>query len=302
MRRALLLGVALLAPAFGARAQTVSPGQIQFGPDNVVGKNGCGPSSTEQITLLVNPTLQTGQSVTGGNTFRVLASQTPPTTTTSNGVSLPICASDAGQAGNDITSTGSTPQPITLNTNDLLSAAKVDCASTSNVTVYVCALYIVGSATVTNPTGSATANLIYSVVKPGTPVITSVEPAQSALVVSWNAASDASYYIVSADAVNTADDPTHHQTGHVTRTSETITGLLNGTLYNVTVVAYSAADVASDPSAPFPGTPTLVDDFWERYQNAQGREQGGCASGPGGLLGIVLAAAAAGLSRLRRRS
>jgi hypothetical protein len=293
MRRALLLGIALLAPALGARAQSIT-----FTP-NVIGVSGCGSSSTKTITLAVTPMLVTGASLAAGGVFRVVA--TKSATTTSNG--LTICASDAGTVGSDVTVTGLTPQSFSVNTAAILSAASVDCASTSDVTVNVCALFLQNgtSASVTNPSGSATGTVTFSVAKPGVPTNVSVQPAEAGLVVSWSGSANASYYIVTAIAVNAADDPATHTTTQLTSTSkQMISGLKNGVTYDVTVTAYSAADTPSDPSAAVQGTPIPVDDFWSRYHNAGGPEQGGCASGPADLLGMLLAAAA--LSRIRRRS
>ncbi len=295
MRRALLLAV--LAPALAARAQTT--GQITFTP-TAIGVAGCDPANAQTLTLAFTPQLASGVTLSGG-IYRVFATDTAPTTAT-NGISVCKTASDtsshAAQIGPDVTATTTTPQSIDVNASDVVAASGATCAQTTDKTIYVCVHYLPTGTTV--PVGSATGTIIFSVQKPAKPTGVVVEPADGALVVSWSAPSNATEYVVHADPV-TAGADVSHETGRVTSTSDQrIAGLVNGVTYDVTVVAYSAGGNASDPSDPVPGTPQPVDDFWDRYRAAGGREQGGCASGPAGLLGMLLAAAA--LARAGRKA
>ncbi|MCC6996686.1 MAG: hypothetical protein IT370_18890 [Deltaproteobacteria bacterium] len=58
------------------------------------------------------------------------------------------------------------------------------------------------------------------------------------------------------------------------------TGLVNGTAYTVSVVAIDENGNASTPSQTMMGTPVEGDDFYKKYVNAGGAEQGGCAVTP----------------------
>jgi hypothetical protein len=149
---------------------------------------------------------------------------------------------------------------------------------------------------------SGSATLVVS--PPPVPVAVSVAPGDTALYVSWadgidNGVAAASYDVtaVASSPPNTADTHTQSFTG---TSSNRVTGLTNGVTYAVTVRSVSAGSNRSAWTAEVYGTPAPVSDFWDAYQVAGGREQGGCGGGPAGLvsmLGVALA-----LRGLRRRS
>jgi len=84
-------------------------------------------------------------------------------------------------------------------------------------------------------------------------------------------------------------------------TSARVGGLVNGTLYDVEVLAFSTGGNVSDPSNIASGTPVKVDDFYTSYKNAGGQESGGCSTGAAGVLALALAPLLL-LARKRRRS
>lgn len=77
-------------------------------------------------------------------------------------------------------------------------------------------------------------------------------------------------------------------------------GLTNDHLYEVAVRAIDDKGNQSDFSAVREGIPQQVDDFWRRYKQAGGDEEGGCSAAPSaGVAGILVAST---LWLVRRRT
>ncbi len=136
----------------------------------------------------------------------------------------------------------------------------------------------------------------------------SVSSGDSAVNVSWNlvpstADPPADYYLIDAQPISstiTAFDPTPiHTSARVTASPYRLGGLVNGVVYSVRVWTFSPADNPSDPFSVGTAEALPSADFWETYKADGGREQGGCSSGPAGLLAV--GGAAALLAMLRRR-
>jgi hypothetical protein len=305
MRPALLL-LALAAPAL-VHAQTTA-GSITFVPDANVGVVECNPDNGQTIDVRWSVSSMS----VGAGTYRVYASTRAPTADTTSSVKL--CdtgnvVSDgvwAGKIGGDITATGSASQ-----SEDLLASAFVTataapgsdtCAAGLTRTIYVCVHFFPRDQSA--PSASATGQLELDLTLPATPTITGVTAGEEALRVSWNegtgGAADTTYYRIQATATDPAQDGATHTSGKITGGSGRIEGLKEGVEYQVTVIAFSTADNASGPSNAVPGTPVPVLDFWEGYGASGGREQGGCASGPAGALGILGAVLALALHRRRK--
>jgi hypothetical protein len=293
MRRALLL--ALLVPAFSARAQTIT-----FTPDAYVGIASCDPANGETLTLGFTPT-GTNLNLSSGGTYFVYTSNTAPTSSGTNGLTLcPTGNSGTTKAAlvTTVAAGTTTPASIVVSVPTVLSGAGVTCSQTTDQDVYVCVHFIASGAS--DPTGAANGTVHFSVQKPASPVIVGIQPADGALVVSWEDGSGgaaASEYTIHADAATAGEAPSR-TSSNITAHSGRISGLVNGVTYDVTIVAFSQAGNASDPSAAEKGTPLAVQDFWTRYKDAGGRDAGGCSSGPGGAAALLLALAA--LARLRR--
>ncbi|WP_242370657.1 fibronectin type III domain-containing protein [Anaeromyxobacter sp. SG26] len=301
MRRALLLA-ALALPAL-VRAQTA--GTVTFTPDNLLGSADCDPASTTTVSL---SWAVTATGVAGG-TYRVYASSRAPTSTTTNAVKLcdtsdvPADSVRAAQIGDDISATAN-PQSADFRTADFVLATGYSCAETTARTIYVCVHFIPSGQT--DASASATGSMKLDLKAPASPANVTVEPGEQGLRVSWDhgtgGAADASYFKIHAVATDATKDARDHWSGKILdetgRLSGRIDGLTNLVEYQVTVIAYSSADNASQPSDPPKlGTPQPVEDFWEYYHSSGGQEQGGCASGPAGALGILGAALALAFRR-----
>lgn len=178
------------------------------------------------------------------------------------------------------------------------------CATTTTVNLCV-TVYEASSETVVNI--NATAQLKVDLDVPAAPTDVVVGIGDGRLHVSWSPGSGGT---VGATAYTAVATPAAAQTGcnaggtpgSCTTTGGTscdISGLTNNACYEVTVSARSETlntGPASDP--PVLGIPLPVEDFWRRYLDAGGREQGGCGGSAGALALLALAPLA---PRLRRR-
>jgi MYXO-CTERM domain-containing protein len=158
----------------------------------------------------------------------------------------------------------------------------------------------------TTKLGIAKAKVFLNVSKPSTPTLTSVSPGERALNVDWDPPSTGfhdSYAVVTR--TSSPLDPEWAGTDVVrtspraTATDLRVEGLTNGAVYTVHVLAFNDADNPSDPSNSTTSSPMSVTDFWEGYEAAGGREQGGCGTGGAGVLALLGLGA---LLALRRRS
>jgi Synergist-CTERM protein sorting domain-containing protein len=169
---------------------------------------------------------------------------------------------------------------------------------TENQVVYICAHLLDGS----NPVGYASGKFIVQIAAPNAPTVTDVGAAsETRLSVSWAAPTSTPVAVDHYVAVATAAGESPHESSSVDAVSRDviISGLTQGTTYSVVVRAYSVGGNPSPDSNTMDGTPGPVDDFWETYVNAGGRDDGGCASGSAGPLALLAVAA---LVLLRRRS
>lgn len=302
MRRALLL-LALAIPGL-VRAQTTA-GSISFVPDGNIGVLECNPANGETIEVRWS----VSSTSLGAGTYRVYASTRAPTSDTTGGVKLcdtgPVAADGvwAGKIGGDITATTSAAQSEDFPTSAFVTATAAPgadtCAENLTRTIYVCVHFF--PLNQSTATASATGQLEVDLRAPAKPTIKSITPGENALRVSWSegtgGAADTVYYHIKATTTDPRD-PKSHETGNITGESGRIEGLTEGVEYQVTVTAFSSADNPSAPSDPVAGTPVPVSDFWEHYHDdLGGQEQGGCASGPAGALGILGAALALAFRR-----
>jgi MYXO-CTERM domain-containing protein len=184
----------------------------------------------------------------------------------------------------------------------LIAAAVGQASCTTGTDVFLCMEAKRGTTRV----GLAKAQLFLDVSKPSTPVLTSVSPGERALNVDWDPPSTG--FLDSYAVVTRTSDPLDPEWAgtDVVRTSPRATatdlrveGLTNGVVYTVHVLAFNDADNPSDPSNSTTSSPVSVTDFWEGYQAAGGREEGGCGTGGAGVLALLGVGA---LLALRRRS
>jgi hypothetical protein len=145
------------------------------------------------------------------------------------------------------------------------------------------------------------------VAAPLAPTLDRVGPGDGRLRARWTVGAGGTvaprHYVAQATPVDEEGNPVEGEAtvfSSRTNASETwISGLTNGTRYQVAVVAFSVGGNPSPESNPLFETPGPVEDFWDVYLGAGGREEGGCASGRAGPLALL--AAAALLVALRRR-
>jgi hypothetical protein len=172
----------------------------------------------------------------------------------------------------------------------LLSSVGIQCLGAS-ATLFVC---VFTSGTNTNPI--ATGSVPLDLVSPAAPVLVSVSGGDGSLTAVWTlgtGSADAgttgsanNFTVTATPADGSPGQRSTTFTGAGT-TSGRVTGLINGVLYNVTVTALTIGSNPSPPSNELPGTPVVVNDFWRLYQNAGGREQGGCGTGAAGLAALL---------------
>lgn len=205
-----------------------------------------------------------------------------------------------------ISATGSYPASgSTLLLSTVLAKIPVDCsASSADLTIRLCVSLVRGS----NGAVDKTINnsFVMQLAAPPSPVSLSVTPGDSALNISWTPGTvgagqaDNDRYLVLVTPRNAADDPGGRRTKLTATTSWRQAGLINGVLYDVVVGAISAGGNPSELAVIGTGTPAPVNDFYTQYKADGGREEGGCAGGPAGLLSLLGLGAA--LRLLRRRS
>jgi MYXO-CTERM domain-containing protein len=137
-------------------------------------------------------------------------------------------------------------------------------------------------------------NLHVDLAPPPTPTVSTPEPGNANLRVTWAQADPTDTTIsgrvywsdqpfTSAEA---RDQASHSDT--MTGTTYQITGLNNGTKYYVSVTAVDANGNESSGSPVLSGVPVVTYDLWSKYQEDGGQEQGGyspCSAQPQGHAG-----------------
>jgi hypothetical protein len=297
MKRALVLAL-LAAPTLGA-AQTVVPalpGQIVFRPDALAGAQECAdPART--ITTNWN----VGVPVTALGRYQVFAAnKAPPAATT--GVRTCLRTDNeqestfADVVSIDVSPTTSQPT-IEIPVRPMIEAANDPddtdgaCTNESVQTIHVCVEYYARAGD-SDPVASAVGSFQFDPRVPAVPTITLVEPGEAALYVAWAEGAGGAVEATRFRAIarGPAEDPGPYVQESVENPVR-VGGLRNGLTYSVTGVALSEAGTESAESdPPVTASPVEVDDFWEHYSR-DGRETGGCASGPGGLLALFTASA-----------
>jgi hypothetical protein len=160
------------------------------------------------------------------------------------------------------------------------------CSGASIQTLYVCA-----AGSVSGYIATGTINFDQTVPPP--PVITTMDAGESSLTVNVTVGVKTASFVADTDryyAVATRSDKTGVPvtTEDFTGSSKQITGLTDGVVYDVQVFAKSARGNVSSGSTSKSGSPVPVNDYWKLYRSEGGREEGGCASGPAGVIGLLV--------------
>jgi uncharacterized protein (TIGR03382 family) len=235
------------------------------------------------------------------------------------GQSVTVRATDKGDCStgtNDKTySFPTTTNTITINVQDFLLRSPNGCSTTSTSATpgvaYLCASFPVSSlVSTTTETGVFTVN--YALQPPAAPIGLTVQAGDSHLRLSWspgNAADNILTYDVFAvlsgrvlaPGERPAQSVTSATTADVQKTDDG-SSLQNGVSYDLAVRGNDVYGNTSAISAPTPGTPVQIDDFYNRYRNAGGQAAGGggcAAGGDAGLLGGLVLLAFAAVRRRR---
>ncbi len=240
-----------------------------------------------------------------GASVQVYATNQDPAITAGND-----CPVEGTPSGRHVGTVGSPISTSTVSvtgqvfaTKEFVTAAQVTCSD--NQQIWVCVQAFDAAGATGNKVGSAVGGpLKVKVSKPLTQTGVSAAGGDRSLHVSWtdpNSPPTSKYQIVAASILDPTfvssmfvQDPrdmvVHRM--NVTSTSDNRLGdLVNDVVYALVAYAFDEADNVSDPSMIVTGTPSEVNDFWDAYSAAGGREQGGCSSGPAGALGLLVAAA-----------
>jgi len=163
----------------------------------------------------------------------------------------------------------------------------------ANVTLFVCAFlkYNVTSFgcgtndAILRATNSPT--IQYRGALPLSPTLNSVTPQDAALVVNVSASSDANLVHVELRPLGQGDFA-EVATFTPDKNSVRVTGLQNGTTYEVRVFVDDGVGNNSPPSATLTATPVASDGLFQTYRRDGGTETGGCGSALPAGLGVPL--------------
>lgn len=306
MRRVLLVAAAALPPAVLAAISAGSGKVVEIDNYNATATssyvNAAQCAGTAPVRLEWNIVVTSGSFTTAG-TYRIFGANREPYTAAPDTNFCPE-VDDLNVSPNvfadQVTSVSATNAVQQLDVSGAAIAAVADLtcdAASEGKVVWVCSHWFDGSAT---RRGYASGKFIVQVAAPNAPTGVNVGVGDTRLTVSWTPSTGGA---VVADRYYAVATPTAGGTPVQSSTTNgdevTISGLTNGTEYSVVVYALSVGGNPSVASDPGTGTPQPVDDFWEHYQNLQGREEGGCGTGGAGPLALLGVAAL--LVRLRRR-
>jgi MYXO-CTERM domain-containing protein len=212
-----------------------------------------------------------------------------------------VAALHAGPVGSAITESLQDPSlGYDFDTSAIATMAGQGLCNTPGTDIMVCVQAKDSSG---NNIGEARVKLTVETTSPGAPLNPLASGGNEALNVSWgdpNSSTSAKSYVIDAAPIGTIIDPTpHHFSPPVTTTDYRLGGLVNGQEYEVSVFSYSEAFNPSVASTTT-GTPVPTLDFWNNYKAQGGRDSGGCASGPAGLLALAAVGGILALARRRR--
>ena len=290
-----------------ASAQTVSVGTASLSNTDCINNT----SDVVSFTL-------TAETSTNTPTMQLFATQSscPAVDSDATSVTLPDDAISLVSL-RAVTDTDISGNTATLQGRDLaMSSCTVGASYTWNVCLYEfwqTTAYL-GTATAESATASAT--IAYDALAPGAPQLTSVDPGDQHLSVTFTSPGDSditnyqvllalknSDYDEAIAASATTDGggsypsydcyPGAQEVDLGTATSGRVPAdasvLQDGVTYVAQVRAVDSAGNVGPCSNPMDGTPQQIDDFWRLYKSAGGSGDGGCttAGGAAGLLGLL---------------
>lgn len=304
-RAALLAGLLLAAPA-AASAQ--APGGILLGDGRTVTNyvNAAECAGLAGVHVRWNAALVNGATAfPAGGIYTLYASnQAVPATGTCPTANNTITGLIVLPVAAVFTAAGLMAE-MTVSASQLVASSGgtiASCDSAAEQTIYLCVQGTVGGL----PFGFATAPVIVSTTRPPAPIVTSVTPADAALVLTWQpgtptalAPADSQEYVLEAAAMTTTDLVPLHTSAPTTETGLRLGGLVNSVVYAVRARAISLAGNESDPSAAVTATPAATKE--SVFRPGAGGGSGGCGSGVAGPFGLAIVAAALALRSRRHR-
>ncbi len=304
------LAVLLLAPSL-ALAQTA--GVLVANPLEV-GRANCSTGAGTTVSL----TWTSSSTPASGNTWRVAVyadTDTCPTTAVTSTASNVIVQNQL--------SAGTATAVATVSSDVIAVAGGVTCipvgtTPAADVAKKICVWLVTSPGGTEVSVLAAQGPFTFQFARPPPPVLDGIRPANGALIVDFHPGADSGLddaapdvyrvyiYGPTADPTCTVTPPTPIPvdpkcligTQDVTGSGSRIGGLANNTQYTLDLTAISSGGNESSPSASGTGTPLPFVSFWENYQSAGGREQGGCGGGAGAL--SLLALLPLALRRRRR--
>jgi len=285
LRRLAVLAFLSAAPAL-ASAQTITIAESND-QDQTINIAEC--NNTAQDTISFQWTVATTTITTTYDLFVSNTSGCPTASSTSNSnaVTNPIATGINGTATTGSFSGGQTA-------GQLLQNIGIPSCTSATTAMFFCVF--APGAQGTTAAALATGSLKVDLLGPPAPTITSITPGDGALNVTWlNGAGSAdagttgaatNYNIFAVPLDGSASEKLFLKvTGG--KMNGRIEGLINDKEYSVTVTALTVGGNESPRSEPATGTPVIILDFWRLYQQANGREQGGCATGAAGLTALL---------------
>ncbi len=140
----------------------------------------------------------------------------------------------------------------------------------------------------------------YRGLAPAAPTITDVLPQDGALTVQTSTSSDILNVHIQIRVAGTADF-VEAGTFYASAGKGKVSGLTNGTLYDVRVYGEDAAGNFTDPSDIWQATPVASEGFYKTYRREGGADLGGCGDVGGGGMDWRLALLGLGILPLLRR-
>ncbi len=238
---------------------------VSVNAQNVAG-SGIASSPRVAVTPVALPSAPTLNTLTGGNTFVTLAF------TAGSAGSSPITGYDYQLNGGVWISAGSTTSPITI-------------SGLTNGTSYTVALRATSAAGAGDPSSTLTATPFTAPNAPDSTTIVA-DGRNASIVVSWAAANNngSAISLYSIVAWSAAAQGTQSGTCSTAGTLTcTVTGLVNGTTYYVTVQATNAAGASTRSTPRVPATPSVNPGAVSAVTGTAGSGQVALTWTPGGM-------------------
>jgi hypothetical protein len=173
--------------------------------------------------------------------------------------------------------------PASGDTLTLADITGLSCSASTETDYYLCLKFTYSvenilTGVTANYNYYAAAALRFDVKAPGAPTDPKAEGGDTNIKVSWTEPGDddlLEYHVFYREEGATDWPSDQESTVAAGTTKTTLSGLTNGTVYQIKVVAVDEAENESADSEVATGTPMPMADYWEYYHSEGGEEQGG---------------------------